>query len=131
MLCAGIFTCCHDIVQYHLGGTKDKGLALSPARLMFDTVRLWATDLGYKTFHLGGGVGGHKDSLYQFKKGFSKTEHSFYLWKWVIDSQSYDHLCQTKNLDPTASDFFPAYRSPTPIKTPIENDLVVSSAFRS
>ena len=53
----GLFTLCDGIVQYHLGGTRNTALKLSPMVLIFETVRQWANENGAHTFHLGGGVG--------------------------------------------------------------------------
>jgi len=34
----------------------------------------WGIENGYKTFHLGGGLGSREDSLYQFKKDLTRTQ---------------------------------------------------------
>ncbi|MFN6518473.1 MAG: FemAB family protein [Nostoc sp. CreGUA01] len=116
--CAGIFTECCEIVQYHLGGTKNEFLKQAPSKLMFDYVRFWAKERGNKFLHLGGGVGSAKDSLYNFKAGFSKQRHSFLTLRLITDTEKYDFLVELrakslktepKNL--LESNFFPAYRS--------------------
>jgi CelD/BcsL family acetyltransferase involved in cellulose biosynthesis len=66
---AGMFTICDGVVQYHLGGTRNEFLKLSPMTLIFDTVRLWANKIGAHAFHLGGGVGAKEDSLFHYKAG--------------------------------------------------------------
>ena len=48
MISGGLFTLCDGIVQYHLGGTRNTALKLSPTVLIFDTVRRWAM----KTAHI-------------------------------------------------------------------------------
>jgi hypothetical protein len=73
----GLFTLCDGIVQYHLGGTRNAALKLSPAALMFDQVRLWGNEQGARFLHLGGGVGASEDSLFQYKAGFSHRRHTF------------------------------------------------------
>ncbi|MGF1938670.1 MAG: GNAT family N-acetyltransferase [Nostoc sp. ChiQUE02] len=116
--CAGIFTECCEIVQYHLGGTKNEFLKQAPSKLMFDYVRFWAKERGNKFLHLGGGVGAAKDSLYNFKAGFSKQRHPLLTLRLITDEAKYIHLVelQAKSLktEPQTllkSHFFPAYRS--------------------
>lgn len=116
--CAGLFTECCGIVQYHLGGTKNTFLRQAPSKLMFDHVRFWAKERGNEVFHLGGGVGGSKDSLYHFKAGFSKQRHTFLTLRLITDKRRYLHLVElrakflnTKVEKLLMTDFFPAYRS--------------------
>ena len=106
----GVFTICDGIVQYHLGGTRDEFLKLSPNRLIFDTARLWAHANGAHTLHLGGGVGSQEDSLFKFKAGFSHRRHRFSTWRWIIVPEIYRELCGS---EPISTDFFPAYRCPS------------------
>ena len=110
LVCAGLFTVCNGIVEYHLSGTRESALRLDLSRLMLDTVRLWAVERGAHIFHLGGGLGGQRDSLFEFKAGFSKREHDFKLWKWVVDIQAYNELCHSSKCS-VDSAFFPAYRT--------------------
>ncbi|ODH01546.1 FemAB family protein [Nostoc sp. KVJ20] len=116
--CAGIFTECCEIVQYHLGGTKNEFLKQAPSKLMFDYVRFWAKERGNKVLHLGGGVGSAKDSLYKFKAGFSKQKHSFLTLRLITDEEKYIDLVKLRakslKTEPETlleSNFFPAYRS--------------------
>ncbi|MGH9720956.1 MAG: lipid II:glycine glycyltransferase FemX [Bryobacteraceae bacterium] len=115
----GLFTICGGIAQYHLGGTRDAFLSLSPTGLIFDTVRQWAAEHGARVLHLGGGVGSKDDSLFHFKAGFSDCRHAFHTWRWVIDPGAYRELCDERlhfnrlyGLEPESADFFPAYRCP-------------------
>lgn len=115
--CAGIFTEASGIVQYHLGGTRNEFLKQSPSKLMFDYVRFWAKARGNLVFHLGGGVGGSKDSLYHFKAGFSKQRTNFLTLRLIADLDNYNYLVelQAKALNTETNrlldtNFFPAYR---------------------
>lgn len=115
--CGGIFTECCGIVQYHLGATKNEFLKNSPSKLMFDYVRFWAKERGNKVFHLGGGLGGSKDSLYNFKVGFSKQTHTFTTLRLITQQNLYHDLvelhAQSLNIATEtllATDYFPAYR---------------------
>lgn len=118
VLAGGVFVRCGDLVQYHLGGTRDSSLRASPMKLVFDTVRVWAGEAGARVLHLGGGVGGQADSLLHFKAGFSNRTHAFTVWHWVLRPDVYAELCAARltrsGLDPSRSDqgYFPAYRSP-------------------
>lgn len=118
VVCAGLFTEFCGIVQYHLGGTKSEFLKSSPSTLMFDYVRFWAKERGNQVFHLGGGVGGAKDSLYHFKIGFSRKRYKFLLFRLITDEQKYMYLVdlQAKLLNTQVdqllkTEFFPVYRS--------------------
>lgn len=116
--CAGMFTETCGIVQYHLGGTRSEFLKQSPSKLMFDRVRFWAKERGNQVFHLGGGVGGAKDSLYHFKSGFSKQKNVFLTLRLITDEEKYQYLVNLRakalNLEPegklSSTNFFPAYR---------------------
>lgn len=117
-ICGGLFTECCGIVQYHLGGTRTEFLKQEPSKLMFDYVRFWAKERGNEVFHLGGGVGAAKDSLYNFKAGFSKQRHTLVTQRIIIDKRQYLNLVdlQAKSLNTEAekllkTKFFPAYRS--------------------
>jgi hypothetical protein len=116
--CAGFFTEFCGIVQFHLSGTRDKFLKQAPSKLMLDYVRYWAKERGNQVFHLGGGLGSAKDSLFEFKSGFSKQSQTFGTIRLITDEDKYHHLVElrAKNLNIKSeeifqSDFFPAYRS--------------------
>ncbi|MEZ9132811.1 GNAT family N-acetyltransferase [Vibrio breoganii] len=110
-VCAGIFVFCNEIVQYHLSGTLNDFKDVAPTRLMIDKVREDATSLGYNKLHLGGGVGGKRDSLFNFKYGFSKTAIKFNVLKIVVDEDSYKELSNIpKDCNINVQSFFPEYR---------------------
>jgi hypothetical protein len=116
---AGLYTVCHGIVQAHLGASTTESAWLSPVRLLDDTARRWASDLGAWVFHLGGGVGGRQDSLFQYKAGFSDRRHAFETWQWVLDPPAYAALTERHVPADDAApgeagedNFFPAYRRP-------------------
>jgi len=116
---AGLFTLCDGIVQAHLGGSCAEYASLSPVRLIDDTARRWAAESGARVLHLGGGVGGQEDGLFQYKAGFSARRHDFAVWRWVVDRVTYDELCERRGpaKGPPAAcgsgQFFPAYRRPS------------------
>lgn len=115
--CAGLFTECCGIVQYHLGGTKTSFLKQAPSKLMFDYVRFWAKEQGNQFLHLGGGVGSAKDSLYHFKAGFSQQKYLFSTLRLIINREKYNDLVELRakflNIEPEKllkGNYFPAYR---------------------
>jgi hypothetical protein len=120
VISGGLFALCDGIVQYHLGGTRNTALKLSPMVLIFETVRHWANENGAHTFHLGGGVGGKTDSLFNFKSHFSQRRHNFLTWRWIVAPDAYRELALQKNLwnserglRASSVSFFPAYRCPS------------------
>jgi hypothetical protein len=117
ILCGGLFTSCDGIVQAHLVGSRAEYLELSPIKLLFDGVRLWANEQGATALHLGGGVGGREDSLFHFKTGFSKRAHEFAVWKWVILPDVYKGLVEERvtwarqqGQPADCDEYFPGYR---------------------
>ena len=121
VISGALFLISHGIIQYHLGGTRTDHLKISPIKLVFDCVRLWANEQsGMDVLHLGGGVGGREDSLYFFKAGFSDRRHPFHTWRWVVQRDVVERLDHRRlawnrhaGLIPASDTFFPAYRCPT------------------
>ncbi|MEG4059029.1 MULTISPECIES: GNAT family N-acetyltransferase [unclassified Microcoleus] len=115
----GLYTECCGIVQSIFSATQNKFLKQSPNSLQIDYTRLWAKERGNEVLHLGGGVGGEKDSLFHFKSGFSKQRHKYLTMRLMVDEEKYNYLIRLKakylNIEPQEllnSKFFPAYRSP-------------------
>jgi hypothetical protein len=110
---AAIMIKTNTIVQYHLSGTRNKYLHLSPLRLLIDEMRIKATQEGYTFFNLGGGLNNTNDELFKFKCSFSKYLFPFKVWKHVINEEVYDEICKAKNIDLAKDNpiYFPAYRS--------------------
>ena len=105
---------CNGIIQGHLAGTAAEYLPLAPSKLVYDAIRIWGNKIGANTFHLGGSLGGRKDSLYEFKMGFGAQEHVYSTWRHIADQKSYDYLCdiaeQKAGKEQNAS-YFPKYRN--------------------
>ena len=101
-----------DIIQYHMSGTYNDYLKMTPVRLLIDKTRIDGTEQGYTYFNLGGGVGGKENPLLQFKSSFSKDFKTFNVWKYIVDQEVYDQLCDANDTLKTATDvdFFPLYR---------------------
>ena len=116
---AAIFTECCGIVQYHLSVMREEYRRLAPVKVLLDGARVWAKARGNTVLHLGGGHAGAEDSLFQFKAGFSKRRHPFFVWRTVLDQPKYDVLAATRaqysarhGLVSQCPDFFPRYRQP-------------------
>jgi len=97
-------------LHYHLGASSDAGRKLGAGTLLFLEAARWAQELGYTRFHLGGGVGGRRDSLYEFKLRFDPGgELEAAIGKAIHDEHAYRALAGPQaGLD----GFFPAYRAP-------------------
>jgi hypothetical protein len=113
---AGLFSVHGTISQYHLSGTVGTSLPEAPSKLLVREMRNCAKRAGAKVFHLGGGVGAGRDSLFMFKQGFSTEEHKFQTVRVVHDEAAYAELKKRwlmergRNSFPDPA-FFPLYRS--------------------
>ena len=100
----------NGMLNYHLSGSKYEYQKLAPTNLMLYEVALWGFENGYKSFHMGGGVGSKEDSLYAFKKAFYRGEPKrYYIGKKIMNYEIYDQLVQMRENIENIS-FFPQYR---------------------
>ncbi|HEX9821815.1 MAG TPA: GNAT family N-acetyltransferase [Methylomirabilota bacterium] len=103
------------IVQALFAGTAAAHLKAAPDRLLVVSLRDWAKARGATVLHLGGGLGGRRDALFDYKAGFGPGRAVFVTWRLVADHARYDELL---GLRPSAGEgtpdpaFFPLYRSP-------------------
>ncbi|MDY8136277.1 GNAT family N-acetyltransferase [Aquimarina sp. 2201CG5-10] len=100
----------NDIIQYHISGTLNDYLHLTPIRLLIDEMRIKGTDKKYRYFNLGGGLGSSEDSLFRFKSSFSKDYKDFKIWRYIVNKEVYKELSATYSNIEEDSDFFPRYR---------------------
>lgn len=107
-----IFTVTKAIMQYHLAGTKEEYMKVTPMKLIIDEARLLGTDWGLQYLHLGGGVGGSEnDSLFAFKAGFSDLNFTYKVWKLVVDEAVNNELVQVRSQTKAINkNYFPLYR---------------------
>ena len=102
------------IVQYHLSASDPAYRQRALTKLIIHFVASWAKDRGNRSFHLGGGIGGAKDSLFQFKAGFAGTPLPFRTLRLIVNAAEYSKLVQqhagVSAIDPDG--YFPAYRAP-------------------
>lgn len=103
-------------MNYHLSGSDIEYRNLAPSNLLLYKAALWGCEQGFKTFHLGGGVGSGEDNLYKFKAAFNKvSDYQFSIGKQIFDQEIYDELVKRRmGMDPNfdqTSHFFPLYRA--------------------
>lgn len=103
-------------MHYHLSGSVLEYRNLAPSNLLLYKAALWGCEHGYKTFHLGGGVGSGEDNLYKFKAAFNReSDYQFSIAKMIFDQDKYDALvAERAEYDAEfnkESNFFPLYRS--------------------
>jgi hypothetical protein len=96
-------------LHYHLGCSSERGQAVGANHLLFHAAASWAAEEGFTRFHLGGGVGGFEDSLYEFKRRFDpEGACGAYLGKAVHDVDAYLALSGAPTVE--YSGYFPSYR---------------------
>ena len=103
-------------MHYHLSGSMIEYRNLAPSNLLLYKAALWGYEQGFKSFHLGGGVGSEEDNLYRFKAAFNKnSDYQFSIGEQVFSQEKYDELVRIKKKsDPhfdDSSSFFPLYRA--------------------
>lgn len=105
---------CNSQMHSHLAATKTEALPLSPVTVISYKAALWGCENGIKTYHLGGGVGGQKDSLYTHKHEMNlRSENVFAIGKKIFDKAAYNRLLDIRKRNGGALDpgFFPQYRA--------------------
>lgn len=115
IIAAAIILASNGHLSYHLSGSVREYQNLAPTNLMLYQTALWGCANGYKTLHLGGGVGSARDGLYAFKKSFYKGEpKKFHIGKKIFLSQKYEELVKLReHADESFNQetmFFPKYR---------------------
>jgi hypothetical protein len=91
---AALFMLCGAYGHYHLAGS-DRSCSCPG----INNFLLWNTakemkEKGVEFFHLGGGTGSDpEDSLYRFKRSFSRHENDFNIGKWIFDEDAYNAVC--------------------------------------
>lgn len=103
-------------MHYHLSGSLVEYRNLAPTNLLLYKAALWGYEQGFKTFHLGGGVGSGEDNLYKFKAAFNRnSDYRFSIAKHIFNQEQYDELVRIRAMEDASfnpdSSFFPLYRS--------------------
>lgn len=102
-------------MHYHLSASDREYQHLAPTNLLLYEGACWGSENGYKTFHLGGGVGSSEDGLFKFKSSFNRNSDSiFAIGRKIFDEEKYKVLVDIRKTDSgtdTSSGFFPRYRA--------------------
>ena len=102
-------------IHYHLSASDKEYQYLAPTNLLLFEAACWGSENGYKTFHLGGGLGSKEDNLFKFKKAFNKnSETRFSIGRKVMNQEKYDKLISIRSENTyfnAETNFFPKYRS--------------------
>ncbi len=94
IISAAIFMYSGPYGHYHLSGSDKSQLAISPNNFMLWNAAIELQKKGVKRFHLGGGINGDEEnSLYQFKRRFSKDTCQFCIGKLVFKQELYEAIC--------------------------------------
>lgn len=105
-----------EFIHSHLSALDYDYKELSSNNLLIYKTALWGYEQGCKYFHLGGGYLGNNDSLYRFKKNFSRKGISkYYIGKKIHNKMIYKELVEKwKEVNPNYQnqnlDYFPLYR---------------------
>lgn len=115
MIAASIILFANNKMHYHLSGSRYEYRCLAPTNLLLYTAACWGNEMGFHSFHLGGGLGSGSDSLYKFKKAFNRhSTNSFSIGKRIVDTEIYTELLKkredVKPLENKNSSYFPLYR---------------------
>jgi hypothetical protein len=91
----------------HLAGSSDLGRTLRATRVSCYEGALWAQRDGFELLHMGGGVGGTRDELFEYKRRFDEGGVlPAFIGKVVHDRARYRELSGSDD----TSGFFPMYR---------------------
>lgn len=106
----------NEQMHYHLSGSMIEYRNLAPSNLLLYKAALWGCGHGYKTLHLGGGVGSGEDNLYKFKAAFNRnSDYQFSIGKEIFDQDKYDELVAERvsrdNEFNKERKYFPLYRA--------------------
>ncbi|WP_036678024.1 GNAT family N-acetyltransferase [Daejeonella oryzae] len=110
MTSGAIITFSNEIMQFHLAATHNEFLKEGPMKLLIDEVTKIGRYHGMKYMHMGGGVGGNEDNLFNFKAGFSDFFLDFKTWRLIVNEEKYFSLIKDQKIASTNSNYFPLYR---------------------
>lgn len=103
-----------DNMHYHLSASDREYQSLAATNLLLYEAACWGCENGYKSFHLGGGLGSKEDNLFKFKKAFNRNSRTYFsIGKKIFDQEKYDGLSAMSSSEKNSiykGDFFPVYR---------------------
>ena len=104
----------NEQMHYHLSASEREYMKFAPTNLLLYEAACWGAENGYKTLHLGGGLGSKEDGLLNFKKAFNKnSDTDFSIGRKIFDRERYDELVDIRKHDENyyeGTKFFPVYR---------------------
>lgn len=105
---------CNGQIHHHLSASDQDYQYLASTNLIMYEIANWGCENGYKTFHLGGGVGSKEDNLSRFKSGFNKKSNTiFSIGKKIFNNKRYKELIEIRERERDFAEselFFPLYR---------------------
>lgn len=111
VICGSLISHTNGIIQGHLIATKSSYLNQSPSKLLVDEISIFGRKLNMKYYHLGGGLGFKRDSLFSWKEAFSDLFLPYYSWRYIANEPVYNSLLKKAKIENTSAiDFFPLYR---------------------
>lgn len=103
-----IFTTQGANIHYLFSGSISQAAPYPATKLILDEmIRDKLQKDNHKLLHLGGGLAGQSDGLFQFKAGFGKIVLPFYTTQWILIPEVYERLSAPLS---SPSSFFPRYR---------------------
>lgn len=111
-LSASMFLISNNYMHYYLSATRNDCYKYCPVDFIIYNAILWGNNNKKNLLNLGGGFSNSlDDSLYKFKRNFSKEgTYEFRLGKSIRNKKIYDALVTEKGLTNRDSDYFPRYR---------------------
>lgn len=102
-----------EFMHYHLIGSDYSFKEMGVNNMLIYQAARWGAANGKKYFHLGGGYSGNGDTLFRFKRTFSKGELChFYIGKKIHNLEIYNKLAEERESRGKKEDtvYFPIYR---------------------
>jgi len=94
-ICSSFVLLGSEIAHYHLSASLKEYMKYNANYFLLDSAFDFARGMGMKYFHLGGGRSNKEDdSLYLFKRKFSKKTLPFFVAGKVFMKEDYDRLCE-------------------------------------
>jgi len=115
-IASSIMIFANNRMHCHLLGSSFEYRNLAPSNLLIYEAACWGYEQGFKTLHLGGGLGSTEDNLLHFKKTFNRhSDNTFSIGCEIFNPEIYDKLVELRRIsNPTFdsnSSFFPLYRA--------------------
>lgn len=111
-IASSIMLFANGYLNYHLSGQLFDYRKFSATNLLLYEASKWGCNNGFKTLHLGGGLGAKEGPLFDFKKSFNSKgeDYNYFVGKKIISKEKYEFLCKLRGIDSSCSSYFPAYR---------------------